>query len=180
MGGGAIPFEIVPVAVANLPDGRLLTWSSQFPNTFDEIGDGYTYTELFDPNGNNGLGRALGMTLTDTDHDMFCPGINNLADGSILSAGGTTSERTSIYDPKTNLWTRAADMNIPRGYQGNVTLSNGAVFTVGGSWSNGAGNNGGKAAEIWSPESGWINLPGITGESIYNSNDLNLESQTNL
>uniref|UniRef100_UPI00257BDDEB PKD domain-containing protein n=4 Tax=Maribacter TaxID=252356 RepID=UPI00257BDDEB len=177
--GGAIPFEIVPVAVANLPDGRLLTWSSQFPNTFDEIGDGYTYTELFDPNGNNGLGRALGMTLTDTDHDMFCPGINNLADGSILSAGGTTSERTSIYDPKTNLWTRAADMNIPRGYQGNVTLSNGAVFTVGGSWSNGAGNNGGKAAEIWSPESGWINLPGITGESIYNSNDLNLESQTN-
>ncbi|WP_282075697.1 PKD domain-containing protein, partial [Maribacter aquivivus] len=177
--GLPIPFGIVPVAVANLPDGRLLTWSSQFPNTFNEIGDGYTYTELFDPSGNGGLGSALGMTLTDTDHDMFCPGINNLADGRILSAGGTTSERTSIYDPVTNVWTRAADMNIPRGYQGNVTLSNGAVFTVGGSWSGGAGNNGGKAAELWSPESGWVNLPGITGENIYTANDLNLESQLN-
>ncbi|MDP5060717.1 MAG: PKD domain-containing protein [Maribacter sp.] len=177
--GVPIPFDIVPVAVANLPDGRLLTWSSQFPNTFKEIGDGYTYTELFDPSANGGLGSALGMTLTDTDHDMFCPGINNLADGRILSAGGTTSERTSIYDPITNTWTRAADMNIPRGYQGNVTLSSGSVFTVGGSWSGGAGNNGGKAAELWSPESGWVNLPGITGENIYTANDLNLETQLN-
>ena len=176
--GSPIPFDIVPVAVANLPDGRLITWSSQFPNTFKEIGDGYTYTELFDPSGNGGLGSALGMDLTHTDHDMFCPGINNLADGRILSAGGTTSERTSIYDPVTNVWSRAADMNIPRGYQGNVTLSNGAVFTVGGSWSGGAGNNGGKAAELWTPESGWINLANISGEDIYTANDLLKENQS--
>ena len=177
--GAPISFGIVPVAVANLPDGRLITWSSQYPNTFDEIGDGMTYTELFDPNANGGLGLALGETVTQTDHDMFCPGINNLADGRILSAGGTTSERTSIYDPTTNIWSRAADMNIPRGYQGNVTLSNGAVFTVGGSWSGGAGNNGGKAAELWTPESGWVNLSNISGEDIYTANDYNLETQTN-
>ncbi len=177
--GDPIPFGIVPVAVANLPDGRLITWSSQFRNTFIEIGDGMTYTELFDPNANGGLGQALGEKVTQTDHDMFCPGINNLADGRILSAGGTTSERTSIYDPLTGVWSRAADMNIPRGYQGNTTLSNGAVFTVGGSWSGGAGNNGGKAAELWTPESGWINLPNITGEDIYTANDLDLETQSN-
>ncbi|WP_348700760.1 PKD domain-containing protein [uncultured Maribacter sp.] len=177
--GDPIPFGIVPVAVANLPDGRLITWSSQFRNTFIEIGDGMTYTEIFDPTLNGGLGGALGETVTQTDHDMFCPGINNLADGRILSAGGTTSERTSIYDPITGIWSRAADMNIPRGYQGNVTLSNGAVFTVGGSWSGGAGNNGGKDAELWTPESGWINLSNISGEDIYTANDLNLETQTN-
>ncbi|MFK7808423.1 MAG: galactose oxidase-like domain-containing protein, partial [Saprospiraceae bacterium] len=177
--GSPISFDIVPVAVANLPDGRLITWSSQFPGTFIEIGDGMTYTELFDPSGNGGLGQALGSTVTATDHDMFCPGINNLADGRILSAGGTTSERTSIYDPVTNVWTRAADMNIPRGYQGNVTLSNGAVFTIGGSWSGGAADNGGKDAELWTPESGWINLSNVTGDDIFNTNDLNLESQTN-
>ncbi|MDO6472171.1 PKD domain-containing protein [Maribacter sp. 1_MG-2023] len=175
--GDPIPFGIVPVAVANLPDGRLITWSSQFRNTFVEIGDGMTYTEIFDPTLNGGLGQALGETVTQTDHDMFCPGINNLADGRILSAGGSTSERTSIYDPITGVWSRASDMNIPRGYQGNTTLSNGAVFTVGGSWSGGAGNNGGKAAELWTPESGWINLPNITGEAIYTSNDLFKEDQ---
>ena len=175
--GNPIPFSIVPVAVANLPNGNLITWSSQFPNTFKEIGDGFTYTELFDPTGNGGLGVSFGSSLTHTDHDMFCPGINNLADGRILSAGGTTSERTSIYDPVTNVWSRASDMNIPRGYQGNVTLSNGAVFTVGGSWSGGAGNNGGKAAELWTPESGWVNLSGITGENIYTANDLSKEEQ---
>ena len=91
--GDPIPFGIVPVAVANLPDGKLITWSSQFRNTFIEIGDGMTYTEIFDPTLNGGLGGALGETVTQTDHDMFCPGINNLADGRILSAGGTNSER---------------------------------------------------------------------------------------
>lgn len=175
--GDPIPFGIVPVAVANLPDGRLITWSSQFRNTFVEIGDGMTYTEIFDPTLNGGLGGALGETVTQTDHDMFCPGINNLADGRILSAGGSTSERTSIYDPITGIWSRASDMNIPRGYQGNTTLSNGAVFTVGGSWSGGAGNNGGKAAELWTPESGWINLPNITGDAIYTASDLTKEAQ---
>ncbi|WP_423998854.1 PKD domain-containing protein [Maribacter sp. IgM3_T14_3] len=175
--GSPIPFTIVPVAVANLPDGRLITWSSQFRNTFVEIGDGMTYTQIFDPTLNGGFGQALGETVTQTDHDMFCPGINNLADGRILSAGGSTSERTSIYDPITGVWSRASDMNIPRGYQGNTTLSNGAVFTVGGSWSGGAGNNGGKAAELWTPESGWVNLPNITGESLYTASDLAKEQQ---
>ncbi|WP_298481059.1 galactose oxidase-like domain-containing protein, partial [uncultured Maribacter sp.] len=166
-----IPFGIVPVAVANLPDGRLLTWSSQFRNTFIESGDGMTFTEIFDPFlGPDG--QALGETVSNTDHDMFCPGINNLPDGRILSAGGTSSERTSIYDPDTGLWSSGQDMNIPRGYQGNVTLSDGSVFTIGGSWSEGDFVNGGKDAEIWSPITGWTLLPGLQNEVLWNSNDL--------
>ncbi|MEH6682855.1 MAG: galactose oxidase-like domain-containing protein, partial [Sediminicola sp.] len=171
-----VPFGIVPVAVANLPDGRLLTWSAKFRNTFTEIGDGMTFTEIFDPfMGPDGT--ALGETTSNTDHDMFCPGINNLADGRILSAGGTSSERTSIYDPTTGVWSVAQDMNIPRGYQGNVTLSDGNVFTIGGSWSNGAGDNGGKDAEIWSPLTGWVLLPGIENEILWNNNDLSGEAR---
>ena len=155
-----IGFGIVPVAVANLPDGRLLTWSSQFKNTFIAFGDGATFSEIFDPfQGTDGV--ALGEFTMNTDHDMFCPGINNLPDGRILSAGGTSSTKTSIYNPQTGLWTVASEMNIPRGYQGNVTLSDGNVFTVGGSWSDGdaPGSNGDKDAEIWSPTTGWIELP---------------------
>ena len=171
-----ISFGIVPVAVANLPDGRLITWSSQFPNTFLEVGDGQTFTEIFDP-GLGTHGTALGSTVTQTNHDMFCPGVNILDDGRILSAGGTSSERTSIYNPETEIWTRADDMNIPRGYQGNVTTAEGWVFTLGGSWSQGSSINGGKDAELWTPETGWVLLPGIKGDDIYNANDLSLEQQ---
>ena len=170
--GAVIPFEIVPVAVANLPDGSLITWSSQFRNTFVGSGSGMTYTQIFDP----GNDTTLPSTVTQTDHDMFCPGINNLSDGRILSAGGTTSERTSIYDPSTGIWSAAADMNIPRGYQGNVTLSDGSVFTVGGSWD--AGPDGGKTAELWTEETGWVYLPGIEGDDfLYNGNDSSLEGE---
>ncbi len=171
-----VSFGIVPVAVSNLPDGRLITWSSQFPDTFLEVGDGQTYTEIFDPSlGTHGT--ALGSTVTQTNHDMFCPGINILSDGSILSAGGTSSERTSIYNPVSEVWTRVDDMNIPRGYQGNVTTAEGWVFTLGGSWSQGSSINGGKDAELWTPETGWVLLPGIRGNDIYNANDLALEQQ---
>jgi len=173
-----IGFGIVPVAVANLPDGRLITWSSQFRDTWTGSGDGATFTEIFDPfMGPDG--QALGEFTTNTDHDMFCPGINNLSDGRILSAGGTTSQRTSIYDPVTGDWAVADEMNIPRGYQGNVTLTDGSVFTVGGSWSDAdtPATNGGKDAELWTEATGWVSLPGITGEDIYTANDLALELQ---
>tara|TARA_R110000868_G_scaffold90110_1_gene250370 strand:- start:1621 stop:5709 length:4089 start_codon:yes stop_codon:yes gene_type:complete len=173
-----IPFGIVPVAVANLPDGRLITWSSQFRDTYIGSGDGATFTEIFDPfMGVNG--QALGEFTSNTDHDMFCPGINNLADGRILSAGGTSSTKTSIYNPATGLWSVASEMNIPRGYQGNVTLSDGSVFTLGGSWSGGDDplTNGGKDAEIWSPETGWTLLPGITGADLFTNSDLAKELQ---
>ena len=109
--GEPITFGIVPVAVANLPDGRLLTWSSQFRNTFIETGDGATFSQFFDYRLNGGLGNVDGNEFTiNTDHDMFCPGINNLPDGRLLSAGGTTSERTSIFDPITGRWSVAAEM----------------------------------------------------------------------
>ncbi|GGG42569.1 hypothetical protein GCM10011414_10190 [Croceivirga lutea] len=173
-----INMGIVPVAVANLPDGRLLCWSSQFRNTFIEAGDGATFSQYFDYRLNNGLGGVDGAEFTmNTDHDMFCPGINNLPDGRLLSAGGTSSSKTSIFDPSTGYWSVASEMNIPRGYQGNVTMSDGNVFTVGGSWSQGASNNGGKDAEIWSPTTGWITLPEIQGDDIYTGNDLATEEQ---
>ncbi|PCE62621.1 PKD domain-containing protein [Sediminicola luteus] len=164
-----IPFGIVPVAVANLPDGRLLCWSSQFRNTFITTGDGATFTEIFDPfQGADGM--ALGEFVSNTNHDMFCPGVNNLPDGRILAAGGTTSEKTSIYDWRTGLWTVADEMNIPRGYQGNVTLNDGRVFTVGGSWGGGPWTN--RDAEIWSEATGWKLLTGIKGDDFYTSDDL--------
>lgn len=171
-----IEFDIVPVAVANLPDGRLVTWSSKYHDDFGGD-DGYTYTQVFDPlGGDDGEGGVLPRLVTITNHDMFCPGINNLADGRILVSGGSSAERTSIYDPRTGEWSRAADLNVPRGYQGSVTLSDGSVFTIGGSWS-GDATYGGRIGELWTETEGWKRLDGLLGEMLWNQNDLDGEPE---
>lgn len=137
---------IIPAAAANLPNGKVLLWSAYDRLSFG--GDnGKTYTSTLDPI----TGNATEVLVSNTGHDMFCPGIANLPDGRIHVTGGSSSSKTSLYDPRTATWSAAAPMNVPRGYQGAVTLSTGEVFTIGGSWS---GGTGGKIGEVWSA-SGW-------------------------
>ena len=151
--GPVIPFPIVPVAAANLSNGNVLTWSAYSPITFG--GDnGKTYTSIFNPATQSTSVRVV----TETGHDMFCPGTSLLGDGRVLVSGGSSSSKTSIYDPASDSWSAASAMNIARGYQGNVTLSSGSVLTLGGSWS---GGTGGKSGEIWTPGGAWTKLPGI-------------------
>ena len=151
-----IPFPIVPVAAANLPNGKILTWSAYSPTTFG--GDnGMTYSAIFDP----ATQASATRVVTETGHDMFCPGTSLLADGRLLVNGGSSSAKTSIYDFASNSWTVAAPMKIPRGYQGNATLSNGSVLTLGGSWSGGIGS---KEGEIWTPGGAWRLMAGIPAD----------------
>lgn len=90
--------------------------------------------------------------------DMFCPGISLDANGHIVVTGGNDSKNTSTYDPSGAGWTSAAEMVIARGYQSSVTVGDGRVFTIGGSWS---GGRGGKNGEIYSPATdAWTSLPG--------------------
>ncbi|KAL8912610.1 MAG: hypothetical protein Q9171_002412 [Xanthocarpia ochracea] len=86
--------------------------------------------------------------VTNTGHDMFCPGISLTKSGLIVVAGGTNSDKTSIYHPDTRTWSSGAQLILPRGYKSQATLSNGGVFTIGGSWS---GVQGGKNGEYYDP-----------------------------
>lgn len=150
---GLINFPIIPVAAANLPNGKVITWSSYSPTTYG--GDhGYTATALFDP----ATLAVAGKVVTQTGHDMFCPGTSLLSDGRLLVSGGASIQKTSIYDSATNTWSASNLMNIGRGYQANVTLANGTVLTLGGSWS---GPLGGKDGEIWKDGAGWTLKSGI-------------------
>jgi galactose oxidase len=153
--GGAwtppIGFPLVPVAAALLPNGKVLTWSANAPDSYG--GSGQTVTATYDP----ATGVVTQRTVTETGHDMFCPGIAILPDGRVLVAGGDDAANTSIYDPATDSWTRGPAMNIARGYQADVTLADGRVFTIGGSWN---GGQGGKNGEVWSAQNGWQLLPG--------------------
>jgi large repetitive protein len=148
-----VSLPLIPVAASNLPDGRLLFWAAEDPFSFSSD-QGKTYSAFFDPVTSSVTQRLV----TQTGHDMFCPGTANLADGRVLVNGGLSSGRTSIYDPAQDTWTRAADMNIPRAYEGTAPLADGSVLTLGGSWAGGVGN---KHGEIWTEAQGWRRLTGV-------------------
>lgn len=133
-----IRFPIIPVAAYIVPEApdtsRMLVFSSWGATTFGGAGG---YTQFADYNWKTGA--ISQRQVSNTDHDMFCPGMSQLQDGKLVITGGSDAEKTSIYDPVTNAFTRGPDMNIARGYQASTTLSNGKIFTVGGSYSGGYG-----------------------------------------
>jgi galactose oxidase len=156
-----ITLPLVPAAAANLPNGTILVWSANYTNNFDggEITPGKTYTAIFDP-ATQGSTRYL---VSNTGHDMFCPGIANLPDGRIFVTGGSSSAKVSLYTQSTNAWASSNQMNIRRAYHGSVTLSNGSVFVIGGSWNGGLG---GKTGETWTSGSGWRVNTGLPADPI--------------
>ena len=164
-----INLPLVPVAAATLPDGKVLFWSAYDRYAFGGS-SGQTYTALFNPSTN----QTTEKLVTETGHDMFCPGTTMLSDGRLLVNGGSNAEVTSLYNFSNNTWTRDATVNIPRGYNSTVTLSNGSAFTLGGSWS---GGQGGKHGEVWTSGSGWrrpantLVDPIIGYEDIYRSDN---------
>ncbi|KAI0191833.1 bleached galactose oxidase [Xylaria flabelliformis] len=148
-----VVLPIVAAAGALSAQGNLIFWSAFRPDLFGS-GTGQTLTALWTPSSQTVTQR----TVTETHHDMFCPGISLDADGRITVTGGNDSKNTSTYNPANSVWTSAAQMVIPRGYQASVTVGDGRIFTIGGSWS---GGQGGKNGEIYSPAANkWTSLPG--------------------
>lgn len=152
-GSWSLPFNtpVVGVSAALLKNGRVLLWSASSPDAYtkDTPGypaatDGLTYSALLDP----GSGVSTESLISNTAHDMFCPGTAILPDGRLLVQGGSSSQQSSIYDPVSKAWTASTALVLKRAYQSAVTLSNGKVFTIGGSWYDMAG---GKDSELWTP-----------------------------
>ena len=148
-----IGLSLVPAAGTVLENGKVLFWASNARTTFG--GGGHTYTSLFDP----ATGTATERDVTETGHDMFCPGTSLLPDGRLLVNGGVGANLASIYDPQINAWSSTAGMKIPRGYNANTVLADGSVMSFGGSWS--GGTAGGKNAEIYTPQTGWRVLSNV-------------------
>ncbi|KAI4276113.1 MAG: hypothetical protein L6R35_006231 [Caloplaca aegaea] len=154
--GATLDFPIVPAAAAVLQgSGKVLLWSSYRAYDFGGgSGSGTTETAIYDP----ATSTVSRRVVTNTQHDMFCPGISLDAGGRIFVTGGNDAPKTSIYDSNANSWIAAPNMKIARGYQSSATLSNGNIFTIGGSWSGGRGN---KNGEVWNAVTNtWSLLPG--------------------
>ncbi|PPJ60657.1 hypothetical protein CBER1_03631 [Cercospora berteroae] len=87
-----IPFPLVPAAVAALPDGRLLTWSSGLRNMHGLGQYGRTYSAYYDPK----TGAVTERLVSNTNHDMFCPGISSAFDGSVVVTGGSSTKKIKV------------------------------------------------------------------------------------
>ena len=162
------PFEtpVVGVALANFPNGKILFWSAFMRELFG-YDTGSTWTALYDP-ATDDLSELL---VSNTNHDMFCPGTANMENGNLMVTGGADAAVTSIYDYKTNTFSTGASMVIARGYHSMAVLGSGEIFTAGGSWHGEQGPAGlvvgGRDGEVWNPSTNtWRLLPGVPADPL--------------
>lgn len=145
-----IAWPHIPVSAANLPDGRIVTWSASRETAFPNNGEFFTHSAVYDP-------VSETFTTTNNPHnDIFCAGISLMEDGAVMVTGGRlVNRRTATFDPQTLLWSRRSDMGFPRWYGTQLTLPNDEVMAV---FANGAG----PVVERYSaPVDQWTALPGM-------------------
>ncbi len=147
--GEIIEWPHIPVHMANLPDGRLVSWSAFLAEGFVPTSGNYTVSAVFNPI------TGEFFDSNNSAHDMFCAGVTLLEDGTVLATGGNSTVRySSRFNLDTLQWESTAPMNSPRWYGTNVTLGNGKVFST---FAQGAEEFG----EMYDPVTdSWVNLPG--------------------
>lgn len=118
---------VVAIHSSVLPTGEVLLW------------DRFGRARLWSP------GPSSVTVPQQPDGDIFCSGHTFTADGRVLVTGGHASEvgspaadgvglaTASCYDPLTDMWSRAPNMNAGRWYPTNTTLANGDVLVTSGS-----------------------------------------------
>ena len=148
------------MAAALIPGNKLVVWSADEDLNYGSNTSPYTQTAILDLATNT----VTAATISNTAHNMFCPGVSILPNGDVMVTGGISDTLTSIYHPATNTWSAGPPMNVGRGYQGQTTLSDGQVFVLGGSWS---GGSGGKLGEVWSSTGDWRELGDVPADPIY-------------
>ena len=149
--GAVIDWPHIAVSAANLPDGRVLTWSGSereiWPSTEQ------TYSATWDP--------ATGAfeEVFHPTHNMFCAHLAMLEDGRVFVNGGrnqTNSPWTSVFDYRDSQWVQVENMATGgRWYPTTLALADGNIFTAIGTASQP------RYPEIWNPAAGWQIKNGI-------------------
>lgn len=171
-----IRLPVIPVAAYIVPafpaPERMLFFSSFKAFDFSGATGKTQFGDL-----NLGSGEVSQREVANTHHDMFCPAMSSLEDGRMVISGGSDAEAVSIYNPETNEFTRAPNMTIARGYQSSCTLSDGRIFTIGGSYS---GDRGGKNGEVYDADTNeWTYLPDAAVEDMLTADEGGIWRQDN-
>lgn len=170
--GPTLDLPIVAAAGAHAASGNgnhnIILWSAWSNDQFFASPGGETFTTTWDPSKKD----IIETNVTNTYHDMFCPGISMDTDGKIVVSGGADSDKTSVFNG--THWNAAGDMKLHRGYHSTTTLSDGRIFAIGGSWS--GGSNTPKDGEVYDPKTtNWTRLPDIKADVIH-TNDIPLRN----
>ncbi len=154
--GHVIQWPEIAISAVNLPDGRVLTWSSTETNAFPSNTE-FAHASVFDPV------TETFLTVDNDFHDTFCAGISTLENGVVVASGGNPDDRkTSSFDPATLAWSRLADMNDLRWYGANVTLPDNRVFST---FAKSAGNR----SEVYDPATNsWTATPNANMQTLVN------------
>lgn len=127
--------SLVATHLANLPDGRILSWSSWdknkqggTPDDFKENTTGY----LWNPSDNTFV------EMNNPRHDMFCAGLAILPNGDVFAGGGgneTNLYKMSVFEVGNNAyqWRDGPRMIRDHWYGTAVALPDGGVFMTMGS-----------------------------------------------
>ena len=149
--GPVIPWPHVAVSAANLPDGRVLTWSGSERATWPSTEQ--TYSGTWDP--------ASGefIEVFHDGHNMFCAHLAMAEDGRVFVNGGrnqTNSPWTSLFDYRDNSWVQVESMTSGgRWYPTTLALTDGDMFTAIGTATNQ------RNPDRWDPNAGWRVQGGI-------------------
>jgi hypothetical protein len=140
---GVIPWPIVAVHLAVLPDGRVLSMGKTgVPQVWDpETGD---------------------FTAVPSPAWLFCSGHAFLPDGRLLVIGGHIDDAkglpdATIFDYRTQSWSQGPPMAQGRWYPTATTLPTGEVLALAGSDSSGTDV---VVPEVWRTGVGWRQLTG--------------------
>jgi hypothetical protein len=187
-----LPFnsEVLAIHAALLHTGQVLFFSGSGNNTarvadptFGNVADGMYTSVVWDPQAPLGNNFTHPPTIHRQDgrpFDFFCGGDTFLADGRVLSVGGTQDYNAgndlgqrdcAIFDPVTATWTHAATMPEGRWYPQLLLLPDGHVLTVSGKNETNGELNG--RFEMYDPaQDQWIphappDSPDFTGLPLY-------------
>ncbi len=150
-------WPVIATAAANLPDGRIVAWSSQEVDNFGGPLES-TLGTIYNPD------TGVFEEHNSSSHDMFCAGVSMLEDGRVfIAGGGRTVSTTSVFD--TNEFTEIEPMAMTRWYPSSTTLASGQVFTS-------LGTTASPYPEIWTDGKGWSLLPKVNLQTILDGEDV--------
>jgi len=147
--GPVIAWPHIAVSMANLPDGRVLTWSGSERETWPR--PERTYTATWDPT------TGQFVDILTIGHNMFCASQVMMADGRVFVNGGRNQQNTpfvSVFDYRDNSWDSFENMaSGGRWYPTTVALTDGDAYTAMGTASMP------RVPERWDPKNGWTLQP---------------------
>ncbi len=149
--GPVISWPHVAVSAANLPDGRILTWSGSERDTWPSTEQ--TYSATWHPT----TGEFI--EVFHDNHNMFCAHLSMTEDGRVFVNGGrnqTNSPWTSLFDFRDNSWVQIENMaSGGRWYPTTIALPDGDMLTAIGTATNQ------RYPDRWDPDTGWRVQNGI-------------------